>query len=113
MEVVESSLSGVPHLKVVGDVDHAAAPVLEQSIHRALGEDGGRIFLDLAECPYFDSGGLSVLLFTVREVRGTGWLGVIAPGANLLRLFEIVGLNSAVDFHVFSSSEEAAAAAEN
>ena len=112
MEVLQSSLSGVPLLKVTGEVDHSTAPVLEESVQKPLRVSGRRLFLDLADCPYLDSGSLSVLLFTLREVREKGWIGVIAPNANLLRLFEITGLAAAPDFRVFSSCQEAMVALE-
>ena len=107
MRVLESALSGVPVLRPTGEVDHSNAPVLEESVQKALRASGGHILLDLTECPYLDSGGLSVLLDAVREVREKGWLGVIAPTPNVLRLFEIVGLVAAPDFRVFSNSHQA------
>ena len=112
MRVLESSLSNVTVLKPTGEVDHSNASILEESVQRALRADAGRLLLDLSDCPYLDSGGLSVILSTVREVRESGWLGVIAPTPNLLRLFEIVGLTAAPDFRVFSSSAEAMVALE-
>ncbi len=111
MEVLASSVSGVPLLKVTGDVDHLSASALEKSVQDVLSVDGLRLFLDLSGCPYLDSGGLSVLLVTLRQVRDKGWLGVVAPNPNLLRLFEIVGLTSAGSFRVFSDLEEAQSAA--
>jgi hypothetical protein len=45
-------------------------------------------------------------------VREKGWIGVIAPNPNLLRLFEITGLAAAPDFRVFASSAEAMVALE-
>jgi anti-anti-sigma factor len=70
------------------------------------------LLLDLADCPYLDSGGLSVLLYAVREVQGTGWLGVVAPSRNLVRLFEISGLAVTPDFRLFVDLDEAPAALE-
>ena len=112
MEVRESSLSGLPVLTVTGDVDHLTVQGLEASVQKTLGANGKCLLVDLADCPYLDSAGLSVLLCAVREVKGKGWVGVIAPRPNLVRLFEIVGLNSDPDFHIFSSPDEAAAALE-
>jgi len=112
MKVLATSLSGVPLLKVIGDVDHSTSPALDQSVQEALGPNGMRLFLDLADCPYFDSGGLSVLLCTLRQLSGKGWLGVIAPGPNVLRLFEILGLTVAPDFRVFAETADAKAALE-
>jgi anti-sigma B factor antagonist len=112
VEVLETALSGVPLLKITGDIDHVTAPALEASIQQALGIDGAYLLLDLSDCPYLDSGGLSVLLFVCRQVRDEGWLGVIAPHPNLVRLFDIVGLSTARGFRIFSSSQEAVAALE-
>ena len=107
MRVLESSLSNVPVLKPTGEVDHSNAFILEESVQRALRADGGRLLLDLSDCPYLDSGGLSVILSTVREVRESGWLGVVAPTPNVLRLFEIVGLTAEPGFRVFFDFDQA------
>jgi anti-anti-sigma factor len=110
MEVVEASLSGVPLLRVIGDVDHCTSLDLEEDIQNALGTDGHRILLDLSECPYLDSGGLGVILMTLRKVQTRGWLGVVGCNSDLARLFAISGLLSDPDFRVFASSREASAA---
>ena len=107
MRVFESALAGVPVLRPTGEVDHSNAPILEESVQKALRANGGRLLLDFTDCPYLDSGGLSVLLYAVREMREKGWLGVIAPTPNVLRLFEIVGLVAAPYFRVFSDFDQA------
>ena len=108
MEIRESLLSGVPLLLVTGDVDHASSSALERAVRRAIAFDTGPLVIDLAECPYLDSGGLSVFLFAVRDAGEQGWLGVIGPNPSLLRLFEIVGLMSDPKFRIFRSQDEAA-----
>ena len=92
MEVLSTTLLGVPVLKVIGDVDHLSALALDTAVQDAMGTYGFRLLIDLRECPYLDSGGLSVLLSAFRQVRTSGWIGVIGPSRNVLRLFEIVGL---------------------
>ena len=109
MEVHQSSLSGVPLLLVTGDVDHSNSSALEQAVREAAAVDSGRLLVDLSECPYLDSGGLSVFLFAVRDMREKGWLGVIGPNPNLARLFEIVGLSADPNFRIFSTREDASA----
>ena len=83
IEVLTTALLGVPVLKVTGDLDHLSAPTLEGAIEDIFGTDAVRLLVDLVDCPYLDSGGLSVLLYTVREVRGKGWIGVVSPSRNL------------------------------
>ena len=110
MEILEASLSGVPILRITGEVDHYTSPLLDQAIQRVLPVDGSRLLLDLTDCDYLDSGGLAVLLLVVRRVRTQGWLGVIGANANLIRLFEIVGLKTEPGFRVFGDEKDASAA---
>jgi len=112
MEVLTTAMLGVPVVRVIGDVDHLSAPALDKAVQDAFGAHGLRLLVDLRECSYLDSGGLSVLLFAFRRVRRSGWIGVVAPNRNILRLFEIVGLTGDPHFRVFASSEEAKAAVE-
>ena len=112
MEVLTTALHGVPVLKVIGDVDHLSAMALDTAVQDAIGAHGLRVLIDLRECPYLDSGGLSVLLFTFRQLRRNGWIGVVAPNHNIVRLFEIVGLAGDPHFRVFANSEEALGALE-
>lgn len=113
MDVLEDNLSGVPLLKVKGYVDHLTAPALEGAVARALKGSDLRVLVDLSDCGYLDSGALSVLLHALRQVQGKGWLGVIGPDANLMRLFEIVGLTSSKWFRLFPDVEDASAALSN
>jgi anti-sigma B factor antagonist len=110
MEILESSLSGVPVLRIDGEVDHSTAPALQQSIQKALRAAGMRVLLDLSACPFLDSGGLSVLLSALADLPEDGLLGVIGARPDLLRIFGIVGLLTLPGFRVFSDTEEAVAA---
>ena len=112
MEVLKTASFGVPVLTVTGAVDHLSAEALEESVQESLEADHGRLLVDLSECPYMDSGGLSVLLCAVRDVKGRGWIGLIAPSGNLLRMFEIVGLAANPDVRFFADRDEATAALE-
>ena len=95
---------------VRGDVDHVAQSGLAEAAQKALGVDGDRILFDLRDCHYMDSGGLSVLLSLLRRARQGGFVGVISPGSNLLRIFEIVGLTTDARFRVFADRDAAALA---
>lgn len=110
MDVLEDTLCGLPLLRVKGYVDHLTAPILAGAVTRALHESPSRMLLDLTDCGYLDSAGLSVLIHALREVQGRGWLGVINPDANLTRLFEIVGLTASEWFRIFPGPDQASAA---
>jgi anti-anti-sigma factor len=107
MEMTTSQRGGIPVIEVRGDVDHAAQAAFAEAARIALGSDGNRILFDLKECPYMDSGGLSVLLSLLRRAGPAGFVGVISPGPDLLRIFEIVGLTSDAAFRVVADGESA------
>jgi anti-anti-sigma factor len=111
MEAVEGSLAGVPLLRITGEVDHSTSRDLSEAVQRVLERDGSRLFLDLEDCVYFDSGGLAIILSLVRDLRGRGWLGIIAANENVLRLFEIIGLTVEQSFRLFPDQEQASLAA--
>ena len=107
MELTASHCGEIPLIEVRGDVDHTAQSDLAEAARAALGDDGRRILFDLTDCPYMDSGGLSVLLSLLRRARPDGFVGVIAPRSDLLRIFEIVGLTSDKCFRVFADRQAA------
>jgi anti-anti-sigma factor len=107
MELIQSETCGIPLLEVRGEVDHLSGHALEDAVNETLG-DGKRIVLDLANCEYMDSGGISVLLSLLLRVRPEGVLAVVAPDRNLLRTFEIVGMTLDKTFRVIGSREEVA-----
>jgi anti-anti-sigma factor len=108
MEISQASLSGIPLLRIVGDVDHSTSAAFDEAVQRSLAVNGRRLLLDLSACPYLDSGGLGVILAALKEVRGRGWLGVVGPSRDVLRLLELVGLLGEGSFIVFVDEEEVA-----
>jgi anti-sigma B factor antagonist len=110
MEVLKTTLAGVPLLRVAGDIDHSSAPALDEAVSAALSDEGRRLLFDLTDCPYIDSGGLAVLLRAVKQVGDRGWVGVVGSNVNVLRLFEIVGLTKDAGFRVFPDSASASGA---
>ncbi len=113
MRIASSQVQGVPLLRVIGDVDHATAPRLRESITLALAEGSSCILLDLESCPYLDSGGVGVLMETLRQLRPEGWLGVVAPSLHVHRILALVGFSVDPGFRIFSSLDEAQTALRN
>ena len=64
------------------------------------------MLLQFTDCPYIDSGGVGCLISVLRQVRGHGWLGVIDPHPDVLRLLEMVGLTIDPSFRVFSDLDD-------
>jgi len=108
MEIFQASLSGIPLLRVVGDVDHHTSDALNAAVHEVLAEDHNRLLLDLSAVPYVDSGGVAVIFTALKAVQGRGWVGVVGPNPNVRRILELVGLLGDQSFIVVGSEDEAA-----
>lgn len=112
MEISTSDLRGAALFAVKGEIDHSNAGNLSAAVDQPLEQGDPIVLLDLSEVDYIDSGGVSVLLSTVRRLRNRGWLGVINPNANVRRLLEIVGLTVDHGFRLFETRDEAGATVE-
>jgi anti-anti-sigma factor len=110
MELTLTSIGDVPLIEIAGDVDHGNSQALQAAAESALALGGPSILFGLRDCPYLDSAGVGVLLSVLQRLKAPGWVGVIAPDPNVLRLLEIVGLLSMPAFRIFSNEQEARAA---
>ena len=113
MDVASSHLLQAPIFEIRGEIDHSNASVLSAAVDEPLEQGANIILLDLSEVDYIDSGGVSVLLSTVRRLRNRGWLGVVNPNGNVRRLLEIVGLTVDHGFRLFDNREAATDALED
>ncbi|MBN1630415.1 MAG: STAS domain-containing protein [Thermoleophilia bacterium] len=111
MDIIGTSLNGVPLLTIVGEADQSVGPELAQAAQRAMSSGGTHILLNLELCSYLDSGALGVILCLVREVEPGGWVGVISCSHMVLRLFDLAGLAPGESFRMFQSLDDARAAA--
>jgi anti-sigma B factor antagonist len=116
MQVVTTRVAGAPIetplLVISGEIDHGNAPVLSAAVEEALEMQAPLLVFDVTDVVYIDSGGVSVLLSTVRRLRERGWLGIISPNPNVRRLMEIVGLSLDGSFRMFANQADALAAIE-
>jgi anti-anti-sigma factor len=62
-----------PLLVISGEIDHGNAPVLSAAVEEALEMQAPLLVFDVTDVVYIDSGGVSVLLSTVRRLRERGW----------------------------------------
>jgi anti-sigma B factor antagonist len=107
MDVTMTKLGKTPLLETRGDIDHNTCRSVETALSEVLADGNDIVLLDLSQVTYIDSGGLSVLLSGVRQLRDRGWLGVIDPNPNVRRLLEIVGLLVDPNFHLFEGRDAA------
>jgi anti-anti-sigma factor len=110
MDVRVTSIEETPLLEARGEIDHSTCGSLETVMSDALSDGRNIVLFDLSRVAYIDSGGLSVFLSGVRQLRESGWLGVIGPNPNVRRLLEIVGLLVDPGFRVFADRQAAEAA---
>jgi stage II sporulation protein AA (anti-sigma F factor antagonist) len=106
MQIVKNRVDEIPLLHVVGDIDHETAAELSGAMNVALEGGSSRIILDLEQCPYIDSGGISVILQVLRRVKETGWFAVLAPNTDVLRLLTLVGVTIDPAFRVLETLDD-------
>ena len=80
-----------------GEIDMAEAPLLRTAIRAGLDRGADRVIVDFTDVTYLDSTGLGVLVGFAREIGATaGDFVVIARDAQVLRVFEVAGLDGLV-----------------
>lgn len=82
--------SGAPVVSVMGEVDRATAPALEQTLLGVADDGAGETIVDLTRCSFLDSRGLGVLVATRgRLARSNRRLALVLPRPSVLRIFQI------------------------
>ena len=89
-EVSMSRLDGDRPIAVVhvrGEIDLASGPAVREALARASGPRGTAVLVDLSECLFIDSTGVSLLLNASRRlIRAGGDLAVVCPNPTPLRV---------------------------
>jgi anti-sigma B factor antagonist len=85
-------------VSVAGELDVYTVPHLERAL---LAADGARsVVVELSECTFVDSSTLAVLLEASRRLSlSDARLLIVATSADVLRPFELTGLDSEFAFH--------------
>jgi anti-sigma B factor antagonist len=93
---------GVRAFTLVGELDHATAPELREPLDAAI-ESGTRcVLIDLSDCTFIDSTGLSVIVHAhsaLIEEERSGQLEICCPDPQVRRLLEITGVDRALGLH--------------
>jgi anti-sigma B factor antagonist len=86
-------------LEISGDIDMAVAPQLLDSVLAAAYsyDEHNVVVLDLTDCTFIDSSGLTALLEADRRIRGRAHLVVINPSQLVARIFVATGLDGLLD----------------
>jgi anti-anti-sigma factor len=111
MNVTEGSIGGVPLVVIDGDLDHASKQVVRKAVDDILlgPYPPQSLLMDLTDCAFIDSGGLSVLLTVLTQLPADGWLGLIGAASGSARVLEYTGFLESDKVRFFSSASDAAA----
>jgi anti-anti-sigma factor len=84
-------------VSVEGEVDLHTAPQLDELLRSV---DADHVILDLTEAAFVDSTTLTIIVATHKRIRDQGGhLSIAAGSPTVARLFEITGLDRALDVH--------------
>jgi anti-sigma B factor antagonist len=107
---VEEVSGGVRSFNLSGELDHATAPELREPLESAIEAGTRAVLVDLSDCNFIDSTGLSVLVHARSQLLddGDGQFEICCPDPQVRRLLEITGVDRA--FGVHQTRDEALAA---
>ena len=99
--VAQRALTADTHVVAFGgELDISAAPDLRATIESALDDGAVTLVVDLSEATFIDSTGIGTLMATVHRLKELGGtLEIVCVEPNLLRVFEIVGLDRRLSIH--------------
>jgi anti-anti-sigma factor len=82
--------NGAPVVSVMGEVDLATAPALEQTLLRVAEDGRGPVIVDLRACSFLDSRGLGALIATRGRLEHSNRrLALVVSNRNVMRVFQI------------------------
>lgn len=90
---------------VSGELDLATAQRLKWPLVDALDSGTRRLVIDLSRVGFMDSTALGVLIGIRRGLKPDSRMALVCTDPNVLRIFEIAGLD--VAFQIFATREEA------
>lgn len=96
-------------MSVIGELDQGTAPELRTALTNAVAGDGSGVLVDLSDCDFIDSTGLSLLVEAKRRLGDDSRaFGVCCADADVRRLLELTGIDEVVG--LFASRDEAVTA---
>jgi anti-sigma B factor antagonist len=102
----ESELDeGTVVITVQGELDLATAPRLKWPLVDAIDAGRRRLIVDLTGVTFMDSTALGVLIGIRRALKLGGRLAIVCTNPDVLKIFEISGLDAA--FPIFPALDEA------
>ena len=85
-------------VRVIGDLDMATAPALEERI--ASVGSASRLVIDLSQCTFLDSAAVRLLMTSARDSETAGTpLALVASDPGILRVLEITSVEDILPVH--------------
>ncbi len=97
-------------ISVRGDLDLSTAPRLKWMLVDSLEAGHSRLVVDLSQCTFMDSTALGVLIGVNRSLDVGARLAIVCAQANVLKIFELSGMDGA--FALFQTLDDALAHAQ-
>lgn len=109
MNVTEGAIDGIPLIVVEGDLDQSSKQVARDAVNEILrGPYPPKgLLIDVTDCTFLDSGGLSVLLSALALLPADGWLGIVGASAGANRVLTFTGFLDNEKVRFFSSRSDA------
>lgn len=97
-------------IEIEGDLDLSTAPQLKWMLLDSLEAGHSQLVVDLSQATFMDSTALGVLIGVNRSLDVGARLAIVCARANLLKIFELSGMDGA--FAIFSTLQDALAHAQ-
>ena len=92
--------NGAPVVSVLGEVDLATVPALEQTLLCAAEDGTAEVIVDLTGCTFLDSRGLGALLATRgRLERSNRRLALVMSHPSVIRIFQITQFDALFEIY--------------
>ncbi len=96
-------------ISLTGEVDLYTAPELKTELIRVIDAGRSQVVVDMTDTTFIDSTTLGVLVSGIKRLRPTGGrLALVIVDRNILKIFEITGLDRV--FSIFDTTQDALAA---
>jgi len=87
-------------IELGGEIDLYTAPEFKERLLAVIDEGKTRVVVDLSKATFIDSTTLGVLVGGVKRLRPSdGSLGIVCSDRNILKIFEITGLDRVFPIH--------------
>ena len=104
----EAGGPGVAVVALTGEIDLYTCPEFKQELLRVIADGATLVVVDLTKTTFIDSTALGVIIRGVERLKQRdGRLVVVCADPNIVKIFEVTGLNRI--FSVYDSRDEALA----